>query len=119
MAAAIVVGIIIADVVPGVFGHVLALLVWAGATWSCLQPARSRVKSTARIWARIGVVVFACAALYAGALAVVSVSSGGSGANVSTMTCEGGTDGVVITGLNSCASVLVNASTGNFETRYR
>jgi hypothetical protein len=76
IAAVVVVGIVIADVVPGLFGHVLALLVWAGAAWSCLRPARSRVKSTVRIWARIAVAVFACAALYAGSLAVFTASNG-------------------------------------------
>ena len=38
IAAAVFVGIIIAEAVPGVLGHVVALLVWAGATWSCLRP---------------------------------------------------------------------------------
>jgi hypothetical protein len=74
--AIVVVGIVIADAVQGLFGHVLALLVWVGAAWSCLGPARSRIKSTVRIWARIGVTVFACAALYAGSLAVISATNG-------------------------------------------
>jgi hypothetical protein len=76
IAAVVVVGIVIADAVPGLFGHVLALFVWVGAAWSCLRPARSRIKSTVRIWARIGVAVFACAALYAGSLAVISATNG-------------------------------------------
>lgn len=76
IAAIVVAGIVIADAVPGLLGHVLALLVWTGAAWSCLRPARSRAQSTVRIWARIGVAVFACAALYAGSLAVISATNG-------------------------------------------
>lgn len=75
IATVVVVGIVIADLVPGLLGHVLALLVWVGAAWSCLRPARSRVKTTTRIWARIGVAVFACAALYAGSLAAISATN--------------------------------------------
>lgn len=85
IAAVVVVGIVIADVLPGIFGHVLVLLVWVGAAWSCLRPARSRVKSTVRIWARIGVAVFACAALYAGSLAAITATNGtSSGAGTSS-----------------------------------
>ena len=76
IAAVVVVGIVIADAVPGIFGHVLALLVWVGAAWLCLRPARSRVRSTVRIWARIGVAAFVCAALYAGSLAVITATNG-------------------------------------------
>jgi hypothetical protein len=92
--AVVIVGIVIADVVRGVFGHVLVLLVWAGAAWSCLRPARSRIKSTVRIWARIGVAVFACAALYAGSLAVVTPKNGtsaGAGTSSARGTVPGNT----------------------------
>jgi hypothetical protein len=79
-AGAVVVGIIVAALTPGVLGHVLALIVWGSAAWICLRPARSRMKSTARTWARIGVATFAVFAVYAGSLAVVghSASSGNS-----------------------------------------
>lgn len=92
IAAVVVVGIIIAALVTGLFGHVLALLVWGGAAWSCLRPARSRVKSTVRIWARIGVAAFACAALYAGSLAVITATrstSPGAGTSSASGTVPG------------------------------
>jgi hypothetical protein len=96
IAAAVVAGIIIADQVPGVLGHVLALLAWAGAAWSCLRPARSLVKSAARTWARAGVALFACATLYAGSLAVVAgVQSIGNYCLYSGDSSEWGTSGVL------------------------
>jgi hypothetical protein len=96
IAAAVFVGIFIADEVPGVLGHVLALLVWAGAAWSCLRPARSCVKSAARTWARAGVALFACATLYAASLAVVAgVQSLGNYCLYSGDSNEWGTIGVL------------------------
>jgi hypothetical protein len=73
---AIVIGVIIANVVPGIPGHLIALLVWAGAAWSCVRPARAGVASAARTWARIGVATFACLALYAGSLAIFGDGGG-------------------------------------------
>ena len=79
-AGAVVAGIIVAALTPGVLGHVFTLIVWGSAAWICLRPARSRAKSTARTWARIGVATFAVFAVYAGSLAIVghSASSGNS-----------------------------------------
>jgi|HubBroStandDraft_3_1064219.scaffolds.fasta_scaffold00754_5 hypothetical protein len=68
---AVAVGLIIAAVMPGVLGHVLALIVWLAAAWSCLRPARAHTASAARTWARVGVAAFACLAVYAGSLAIV------------------------------------------------
>ena len=68
---AVVVGLIIANVTPGVLGHVLALIVWVAAAWSCVRPARARTASAARTWARVGVAAFTCLGVYAGSLAVV------------------------------------------------
>jgi hypothetical protein len=70
---AVVIGIIVANAIAGVAGHLLALVAWAGAAWSCLRPARAQMASAARTWARIGVAACACLAVYAGSLAVVSV----------------------------------------------
>lgn len=68
---AVVVGLIAAAAMPGVWGHVFALIVWVAAAWSCLGPARARTASAARMWARIGVAAFACLGVYAGSLAVL------------------------------------------------
>lgn len=70
---AVAIGIIIANVISGVAGHLLALAVWVAAAWSCLRPARSQTASTARTWARIGTAACACLAVYAGSLAVVGL----------------------------------------------
>ena len=76
LAGAVVVGLVIANVTHGIFGHLIALLVWAGAAWSCVRPARARTASTARTWARIGVAACACLAVGAASLAIVgSVTS--------------------------------------------
>lgn len=69
---AVVVGLVIANVTPGILGHVFALIVWGFAAWVCLRPARSAVKSAARTWARIGVAASVVFAVYAGGLAVTS-----------------------------------------------
>jgi hypothetical protein len=75
-----VIGIIIADLVSGVAGHVIALVVWIAAGVLCLRPAIIKAKSSTRIGARVGVAVCACFAIYAGALAITSSGSGaGSG----------------------------------------
>ena len=66
----VVVGVVIAALTPGMWGHLLALVVWAAAAWSCLAPARARAASVARTWARVGAVVFTCFATFAGVLAV-------------------------------------------------
>lgn len=126
MAAAVVVGIIIADMVSGVFGHVLALLVWVGAGWMCLGPARSKVKSAARTWARIGVAAFAVLAVYAGGLAIAGGDgAGSSGPGLVAGYCyvwETSPDGQVVMGSSigtSCAgetSVLMNPQIDNGET---
>ena len=68
---AAVVGLIIANVTPGVLGHVIALIVWVAAAWSCVRPARALTASAARTWARVGVAAFACLGVYAGSLAVM------------------------------------------------
>ena len=73
-AGAVVIGLIIANVTPGILGHLIALLVWAGAAWSCVRPARARTASAARTWARIGVAACACLAVYAASLAVVGTA---------------------------------------------
>ena len=72
---AVVVGLMIANVTGGILGHVLALIVWAAAAWLCIGPARALTASAARMWARIGVAVFACLALYAGSLAIVGTGT--------------------------------------------
>jgi hypothetical protein len=72
-----VIGIIVADAVPGTAGHVIALVVWIAAGVLCLRPAISKAKSSARIGARAGVAVCACFAIYAGALAATSAASSG------------------------------------------
>lgn len=75
-----IIGLVIARLTPGVAGHVLAFLVWAAAAWACLLPARGRVASAARTWARVGVAACACLALYAATLAIMSAGgSAGSG----------------------------------------
>jgi hypothetical protein len=71
----VVLGIIIAAVTPGILGHLFALIVWAVAAWSCGRPARALTASAARTWARIGVAVFACLAVYAGSLAIVGTGT--------------------------------------------
>ena len=64
-----VVGIVVADVVPGGAGHVMALVVWIAAGVLCVRPAISKAKTNARIWARIGLAVCIVFAAYAGSLA--------------------------------------------------
>ena len=88
-AGAVVAGIVVAALAPGVFGHVLALIVWGSAAWVCLRPARSRVKSTARTWARIGAATFAVFAVYAGSLAVVGHSASPGNSNNSASPAGG------------------------------
>lgn len=74
------VGIIIADMVPGDAGHVIAFAVWATAGALCLLPATSEARSRPRTGARVGMAVCACLAVYAGALAVTGPGPGaGSG----------------------------------------
>jgi hypothetical protein len=73
---AAVVGLVIANVTGGILGHVFALLVWTAAAWLCIKPARARRASASRMWARIGVAVFACLAVYAGSLALVGKGTG-------------------------------------------
>jgi hypothetical protein len=65
--------------VPGVAGHVIALVVWVAAGVLCIRPGISKARGNARIAARIGTALCACFAIYAGALAVAS--SGGSADN--------------------------------------
>lgn len=72
---AVVVGLVIANVTGGILGHVFALIVWAAAAWLCIRPARAHTASAARMWARIGVAVLACLALYAGSLAIVGTGT--------------------------------------------
>lgn len=72
----VIIGIIIADMVPGVAGHVIAFVVWATAGVICLRPATSKAKSKPRTRARISLAVSACFVVYAGALAVASSGSG-------------------------------------------
>ena len=71
----VVVGLVIANATGGILGHVFALIVWAAAAWSCVQPARARTASAARTWARFGVAAFACLGIYAGGLAAVGAAS--------------------------------------------
>ena len=112
IAGAVVIGLIIANVTPGIPGHLIALLIWAGAAWSCVRPARAHTASSARIWARIGVAACACLAVYAGSLAIIgAVSNGGATAGsgsaahkvpVCYMTITGAiTDYVAISGADS------------------
>ena len=75
LAAAVVVGLVIANVTHGIFGHLIALLVWAGAAWSCVRPARARTASAARTWARIGVAACACLAVGAASLAIAGATA--------------------------------------------
>lgn len=77
-----VIGIIIADLVPGVAGHVIALVVWVAAGVICFRPAISKAKSRLRTGARVGLAICACFAVYAGALAVASSGSDASSGNV-------------------------------------
>ena len=74
IAGAVVIGLIIAIVTSGILGHLIALLVWAGAAWSCVRPARARTASAARTWARISVTACACLAVYAASLAIVGTA---------------------------------------------
>ena len=74
-AGALVCGIIIAAAIPGVLGHVFAFIIWATAAWFCIKPARASVGAAVRTWARIGVAAFACLAVYAGSLAVISATT--------------------------------------------
>lgn len=67
-----VVGVIIADMVHGDAGHVIAFGTWAIAGVLCLLPATANVRSRPRTGARVGMAVCACFAVYAGALAVTS-----------------------------------------------
>jgi hypothetical protein len=76
IAGAVVIGLIIVNVTPGILGHLFALVVWAAAAWSCVRPAWALTASAARTWSRIGVAVFACLALYAGSLAIAGTGSG-------------------------------------------
>ena len=46
------------------------------AAWLCIRPARAPTASTARMWARIGVALSTCLALYAGSLAIVGTGTG-------------------------------------------
>jgi hypothetical protein len=84
--AAIVVGVIVGAVTPGLAGHVIALVVWAVAAGACVRPARSVSASGAWRWARVGVVCFAAFAILAGTYAVKSVffPNSSSGQNSST-----------------------------------
>lgn len=77
ISGAVAIGLIIANVTPGVLGHMFALAVWVAAAWSCVRPARARTPSAVRTWARIGVAAFACLGVYAGSLAV----TGGNGSS--------------------------------------
>ena len=71
----VAVGLVIANLTGGILGHVLALIVWAAAAWLCIRPARALTASATRMWARIGVAVSACLALYAGSLAIVGTGT--------------------------------------------
>jgi len=77
--AAIVAGVIVGAVTPGLAGHVIALVVWAVAAGACMRPARSVSASGARSWARVGVVCSAAFAIFAGAYAAKSVIDDTSG----------------------------------------
>jgi hypothetical protein len=120
--AAVVIGLIIARVTPGILGHVFALLVWAGAAWPCVRPARAHIASAARLWARIGAAVFACLAVYAGSLAIVgavgnSGSAGDGGGRVAPVcyyqvqdTLGGNPFTVAILGVSDCTNYAVGNS---------
>lgn len=75
IAGALVIGIVIAAVTPGILGHVFAFIVWGTAAGFCIRPARASVRSALRTWARIGVAAFAFLAVYAGSLAVTSATN--------------------------------------------
>lgn len=83
MVGAFVLAAIAYTLALGVAGHVIALVAWVAAGAFCLRAAISKVKSSARIWARIGMAICACYAVYAGALAVTGStgSAVGSGDN--------------------------------------
>ena len=85
-----VIGIVIADAVPGVAGHVIALVVWVTAGILLIQTARFGASQRVRIGARIGLAACAVFAVYAGSLAVSSVS--GSGDNFCFVTTRVDTD---------------------------
>src|SRR6185437_8505475 len=85
-----VIGIVIADAVPGVAGHVIALVVWVTAGILLIQTARFGASQRVRIGARIGLAACAVFAVYAGSLAVSSV--GGSGDNFCFVTTRVDTD---------------------------
>lgn len=78
----VIIGIIIADMVPGVAGHVIAFVIWITAGVLCLRPATSKDNSKPRIGARVGLAVCACFAVYAAALAVASSGSGAASGSV-------------------------------------
>jgi hypothetical protein len=117
LVGAVVIGLIIANLTPGVLGHVLALIVWGLAAWACLRPARSGAKSAARTWARIGVAASVVLAVYAGALAVVSgiSSSLDNYCLLSVSNNDDGTQGVLAVPQTGATQSLCNSAADNTQ----
>lgn len=115
---AVVVGLIIVSLIPGITGDVLAFLAWAGAAGACVRSARSRTPSTLRLWARIGVVVAACMAVVMGSLAIADAAgSGGATATAGPIcyyqvqdTLGGSPFTVAILGVSDCSNYAVGNS---------
>lgn len=76
IAGAVLIGLIIANVMHGITGRLIALVVWVIAAWSCVRPAKAQAASAARAWARIGVAACTCLAVYAASLAIAAELDG-------------------------------------------